>query len=300
MMQSMPMADAHKSNADADQDSGELDVDALPLTTRFTLGKTITNVQRRFLEKHGYLVFANVAKPEEVRMIASELDRIERDWVAQKRKEVYGIPLFWGKNKKQPFLQRFPFTSVFSEKIHAFVRDNRFAPIRDLVGTGARIGDREKDGVVVNRYINMPGSAYPKLGWHTDGVRDLFYLRVPKPMLNIGLHLDECPKENGGLRLIPGSHKQGFFSMAFGKMYYSDRPDRREIAVETHPGDLTVHDGNLWHRVALSTRKGPESLRRSMYVPYLTDEYQPKDATSKTPLYHKLGAIIRKVKSWVS
>ncbi|MEO7108867.1 MAG: phytanoyl-CoA dioxygenase, partial [Polyangiaceae bacterium] len=97
-----------------------------------------------------------------------------------------------------------------------------------------------------------------------------------------------------------GSHKQGFFSMAFGKIYYSDRPDRKEIAVETHPGDLTVHDGNLWHRVALSTRKGPESLRRSMYVPYLTDEYQPKNAKSKTPLYHHLGAMIRKVKSLFS
>ena len=176
----------------------DIDVRRLPLTTRFTLGDSITNVQRRFLEKHGYLVFANVAKPDEIAMIASELDRIEKDWIAEKRKEVYGIPLFWGKNEKRPFLQRFPFTSVFSEKIHAFVRDDRFAPIRDLVGSGARIGDREKDGVVVNRYINMPGSAYPKLGWHTDGVRDLFYLRVPKPMLNIGLHLDECPKENGG------------------------------------------------------------------------------------------------------
>jgi phytanoyl-CoA hydroxylase len=300
MMQTMPATEARTAD-EADQ-SGELDidVDALPLTTRFTLGKSITNVQRRFLEKHGYLVFANVAKRDEIAMIASELEHIEKDWVAQKRKTVYGIPLFWGKNKNRPFLQRFPFTSVFSEKIHAFVRDDRFAPIRDLVGNGARIGDREKDGVVVNRYINMPGSAYPKLGWHTDGVRDLFYLRVPKPMLNIGLHLDECPKENGGLRLIPGSHKQGFFSMAFGKIYYSDRPDRKEIAVETHPGDLTVHDGNLWHRVALSTRKGPTSLRRSMYVPYLTDEFQPKDSKSKTPLYHHLGAAIRKVRSWFS
>ena len=96
------------------------------------------------------------------------------------------------------------------------------------------------------------------------------------------------------------SNKQGFFSMAFGKIYYSDRPDKKEIAVETHPGDLTVHDGNLWHRVALSTRKGPTSLRRSMYVPYLTDEFQPKDSKSKTPLYHHLGAAIRKVRSWFS
>ena len=61
-----------------------------------------------------------------------------------RRTNVYGIPLFWGKNEGQPFLQRFPFTSTFSRPIHDFVRDQRFAPIRDLVGAGARIGDRRK------------------------------------------------------------------------------------------------------------------------------------------------------------
>ena len=270
-------------------------VDSLPLTTRFTLGATITPVQRAFLKKHGFLVFAKVASQAEVDMIASELDRIERDFVSEGKKSVFGIPLFWGTRENQPFLQRFPFTSVFSEKIRDFVRDDRFAPIRDLVGNGARVGDREKDGVVVNRYINVPGSAYPRLGWHTDGLRDLFYLRMPKEMLNIGLHLDFCDEEQGGLRLIPGSHTQGFWGMCFGKIYYTNGVDEREVVVETEPGDLTVHDGRLWHRVEKSKRTGQASLRRSMYVPYLTDAYQPKDETSKTPLYHYAAAFLRRI-----
>ncbi|MGD0526968.1 MAG: phytanoyl-CoA dioxygenase family protein [Polyangiaceae bacterium] len=269
-----------------------------PVGTRFTLGRTITDVQRRFLDRHGFLVFAKVATVAEVGTIGDELDRIERDWIATDRKTVNGIPLFWGRNEGRPYLQRFPFTSTFSEPIHDLVRDPRFAPIRDLVGAGARIGDREKDGVVVNRYVNVAGSVHPRLGWHTDGLRDLFYLRMPKPMLNIGLHLDRCPADNGGLRLIPGSHTQGFFSMCFRKPYFvSHKPDPAEIAVETEPGDLTVHDGRLWHRVAVSTRTGPASLRRSMYVPYLTDPYEPKSEASKTPLYHHLGAALRKLRS---
>jgi phytanoyl-CoA hydroxylase len=231
-------------------------------------------------------------------MISSELERLERQWLAERRRTVNGIPLFWGTNEGSPFLQRFPFTSTFSDGIRDLVRDPRFEPIRDLVGPGARVGDTEKDGVVVNRYINVPGSVHPRLGWHTDGLRDLFYLRMPQRMLNIGLHLDRCTADNGGLRLIPGSHKQGFWSMCFRKMYFvSHAPDRDEIAVETEPGDLTVHDGRLWHRVALSRRTGPASLRRSMYVPYLTDPYEPKSAASKTPLYHHLGAAIRRLKS---
>ena len=62
-------------------------------------------------------------------------------------------------------------------------------------------------------------------------------------------------------------------------------------------GDLTVHDGRLWHRVAVSTRTGQASLRRSMYVPSLSDPYEPKSEKSKTPLYHYLGAAIRRLKA---
>jgi hypothetical protein len=266
----------------------------MSLEPRFTLGSRITDEQRDFLDEHGFLVFSRVARPEEVAMIARELDRLEHAWIEEHRRAVYGIPLFWGRVEGRPFLQRFPFTSCFSDPIRDFVRDDRFAPVRELVGAEARVGDREKDGVVVNRYINIPGSAYPRLGWHTDGLRDLFYLRMPKRMLNVGLHLDHCDADNGGLRLIPGSHKQGFLSMCFRKPYFvSHAPDRDEIAVQTEPGDLTVHDGRLWHRVAVSKRTGHASLRRSMYVPYLTDAFQPKDESSKMPLYHRAGALLR-------
>ena len=116
--------------------------------------------------------------------------------------------------------------------IRAFVRAPRFEPLRRLVAEDARIGDDEKDGVVVNRYLNAPGSISPRLGWHTDGLRDLFYLRMPQAMLNVGLHLDACPAENGGLRLIPGSHRQGFASMCLRKAYFVKKrvqhmPERR-------------------------------------------------------------------------
>jgi phytanoyl-CoA hydroxylase len=265
---------------------------------RFRLERTITAVQRTFLEENGFLLFSNVVSEDEVATVVRELDRVELEWTLARRERVNGIPLFWGKNEGRPYLQRFPFLSTFSDPVRELVRDPRFAPIRDLVGAGARVGDREKDGVVVNRYLNVPGSVHPRLGWHTDGLRDLFYLRMPKPMLNIGLHLDRCKKENGGLRLIPGSHKQGFLSMAFRKPYFiSHSPDPNEIAVETEPGDLTVHDGRLWHRVAVSTKTGEASLRRSMYVPYLTDPYEPKSDRSRTPFYHSLGHAFRKARS---
>lgn len=272
---------------------------SLPLDTRFELGGEITPVQRAFLDLHGFLVFGGVARPEEVERILREVDEVQARWLAEGRRKVYGIPLFVGQGVNgEPFIQRFAFTSMFSDYIRAFVRDERFAPVRKLIGDDTRVGDEEKDGVVVNRNLNVPGSAYPRLGWHTDGLRDLFYLRMPGPMLNVGLHFDRVRREDGGLRLIPGSHTQGFFDMCFRKPYFvGHRPDPDEVAVETEPGDLTVHDGRLWHRVEGSPHVGARSLRRTMYVPYLTDAYQPKSERSRTPIYHYLGVAQRKLRT---
>lgn len=270
----------------------------LPLSTRFVLGREITPVQRAFLDLHGFILFSRVVTPGEVHEIDAEVRAIQERWLAEGRTRVYGIPLWVGRDPDgAPFIQRFAFTSMFSDYLRAFVRDERFAPVRGLIGGDTRVGDQEKDGVVFNRNMNVAGSAYPKLGWHTDGLRDLFYLRLPGPMLNVGLHLDRVTKNDGGLRVIPGSHTQGFASMCLRKPYFVwHRPDPLEVAIETEPGDLTIHDGRTWHRVAASPHEGWRSLRRTMYVPYLSGPYEPKSEDSAMPLYHHLGRFLRWLK----
>lgn len=271
---------------------------ALPLSHRFTLGQEITGVQAAFFARHGFLVFAEVARRAELDLILAELDGVQARWIAEGRSKINGIPLFVGKDPDgAPFIQRFTFTSMFSPALRAFVLDPRFEPVRRMVGAEARVGHDEHDGVVINRYVNVPGSVYPRLGWHTDGLRDLAYLRRPQAMFNVGLHFDAIKAEDGGLRLIPGSHTQGLWDMAFRKLYFLDhRPDPAEIAVETLPGDLTVHDGRLWHRVAQSPHTGWRSLRRSMYVPYQTGPLATKTDDSPTPIYHSIGRALRWLK----
>jgi len=270
-------------------------VDAIPLDARFALGDEITAVQRTFFDRHGYLVFNQVARPDEVTAILGEVDRIQAEWIAEGRTHVHGIPLFVGRDPDgQPFIQRFTFTSMFSPFLRKFVLDDRFEPVRKLVGDDARVGHDEMDGVVFNRYVKATGSAYPRLGWHTDGLRDLAYFRMPEAMFNIGMHYDRIAPEDGGLRLIPGSHKQGLWDMCFRKFYFFDhREDPAEIMVETWPGDLTVHDGRLWHRVAPSSKDGWDSLRRSMYVPYQTGPAIRRTDDSPTPIYHRIGQVQR-------
>lgn len=263
------------------------------LATTFTLGSSITPEQQQFLDTHGYLVFRGALTMDEVQKVRAEIDRLAGAWTAEQRKWVRGIPLFYGRDHEEKrFLQRMAFTSCYSQVIHDIVTDPRFEPVRTLIGEGARVGEREKDGVVVNRYLNVPGSSYRDLGWHTDALRDLFYLRRPKRQLNVGLHFDKVGPDDGGLRLIPGTHKQNVAKMVVAKAHFVDhRPDPNEVMVATEPGDLTIHDGRLWHRVARSSRHGSESLRRTMYVPYLTDEPQIKGEDAPTPIYHYVSLL---------
>ena len=118
---------------------------------------------------------------------------------------------------------------------------------------------------------------------------------MPQQMLNFGLHLDKIGPKDGGLRILPGTHLQGFFSMAFKKPYFIyHRPDPKELCVETNPGDMTVHDGRLWHRVAKS--EVPNAERRSLFVPYMTGNPIIKNENSPTVFYQKLARWMRKMK----
>lgn len=276
----------------------KLDSSLPHIMTKFELGAEITPIQRKFLKTYGFLHFKNVASRQEVNSIIADLDTMEETWMCEGRKEINGIPLFMGETEDgKPYVQRFAFTTLYSDAIRTLVRDSRFEPIRTLVDEGARIGERENDGVVVNRYVNRKKSIYNRLGWHTDGLRDVFKGRMPQEMLNVGLHLDDCDAINGGLRLIPGTHLQGFWGLCFRKAHFiGHRPDPDEICIETEAGDLTIHDGRLWHRVARSHHTGEASIRRSMFMPYISGPVEEKDESSRTPPYHALGEMIRRMK----
>src|ERR1041385_4733463 len=81
---------------------------------------------------------------------------------------------------------------------------------------------------------------------HTDCPRDLFFGQRIMPMLNVGIHLDDCSYDNGGLRVLLGTHKQNILGVLFGKRYYTHNPDKKEVGFNITAGDLTVHDGRIW------------------------------------------------------
>ena len=256
----------------------------------FTLGASLTEEQQAFFDTHGFIRFRGVASQDECNLLCDALERLSSSWAETGREKVLGIPLQWGHRPDgAKYVQRFAYSSHYAQEVREFCTSNRFEPVRQLCGDDARLAQTEKDGVVVNDFINDSGSSWKKLGWHTDGLRDLFYLTLPEPMLNVGLYLDDCPLEKGGVRLIPGTHTQGFWSMAFGKAYFMDhRPDKREIALTARRGDLTIHDGRLWHRTQQAELTGPTSRRRTMYMAFIDGPARHRTEESGAPFYHQI------------
>lgn len=262
----------------------------------YRLTDKLTDEQLEFFDKYGLIIFRKFITKEQVALFISETQRIEKEWLDAGLDKINGIPLKFGKDEHgNKTIQRLCFLSQYSKPLHEMLQDPRLQALLALVRPfEGRIGENEKDGLVLNNYIRTENSAFSQMGWHTDSPRDLFLGQRIMPMLNVGIHLDTVPFENGGLRVIPGTHKQGMLRLLFGKKYFIDhKPDPREVGLDIEAGDLTVHDGRLWHRAQISPFIGEKSRRRVFYVPVVTGKYMPKDKNSKTPFYHRLASTVQ-------
>jgi ectoine hydroxylase-related dioxygenase (phytanoyl-CoA dioxygenase family) len=263
----------------------------------FSLGLKLTEEQKNFFDTYGFLHFKNFVDAETVKAMLAESVRIQNEWITEDRKSVNGVPIKYGTDVDgKKIVQRFAFLNQFSELFQNFLKDDRLKSLFELVGMpDSRVGEVEKDGLVFNHYVNSSESNFSQLGWHTDALRDIFYGNKIMPMLNVGLHMDYSSTDNGGLRILPGTHNKGIRTLLFKKVYFlNNKPDKKELGLNVEPGDLTVHDGRLWHRVAQSPHIGEKSRRRVMYVPIISGKYQPRTEESKPLFYQRLMAITNK------
>jgi ectoine hydroxylase-related dioxygenase (phytanoyl-CoA dioxygenase family) len=261
----------------------------------FTLGESLTNEQIDFFEKNGFIHFKNFISKEMVDILLRDAEKIQDEWVSQGYKMINGVPIKYGTDiTGKTIVQRFAFLNQHSTVFADLLKDTRLKALFSLIGTeDCRIGETEKDGLVFNHYINTEESNYSQLGWHTDALRDVFQGQKILPMLNVGIHMDTSTTDNGGLRLIPGTHNQGLRTLLFKKFYFiSHKPDKSEIGLNVEPGDLTVHDGRLWHRVARSPFVGEKSRRRVMYIPIITGKFKPRTENSKPLFYQRFAGLL--------
>lgn len=261
---------------------------------KFTFEGELTQEQIAFFHKNGFIHFEKYESQQTVDEIIRSTEKVQESWIKGGVEKVNGVPIKYGKDENgNTIVQRFAFTNQYSDAVQQFASHPNLEALKVLMPKDARIGFKEKDGVVFNHYVNSEGSNFFNMGWHTDSARDIFYGKKVAPMLNIGFYLDDSPESKGGLRVLPGTHKQGLWDLLFKKKYYlNNYADDNEVLVEAKAGDLVIHDGRIWHRVAPSAVTGEESRRRVMYIPLIVGKYQPKTEKSATPLYLHLLPLI--------
>jgi phytanoyl-CoA hydroxylase len=261
---------------------------------KFTFEGKLTQAQIDFFTANGFIHFEKYASSDVVSEIIQSTEEVQGRWIANGAQKINGVPIKYGVDENgKTIVQRFAFTNQFSEPVNRLATSKDLDALTVLMPAGARIALKEKDGVVFNHYVNTEGSNFYHMGWHTDSARDLFYGAKVAPMLNIGLYLDDSGADQGGLRILPGTHKQSLWDLLFRKKYYlNNYEDKNEVLVEAKAGDLVIHDGRIWHRVAPSPHIGAASRRRVMYIPMIVGAYQPKTEQSKTPLYLHLLPLV--------
>jgi ectoine hydroxylase-related dioxygenase (phytanoyl-CoA dioxygenase family) len=265
---------------------------------RFEYSNPLTQEQLDFFDRYGFLHFKGFIDADTVRAFRQEMRSVEEQWISANLEKVNGVPIKYGVDVNgEKIVQRFAFSSQYSKVLSDFLRTAQFNALFPLMGEEAvnpRIGENEKDGLVINHYINTKDSTFTRMGWHTDCLRDVFHGKKIMPMLNVGIHLTDAAPDHSGLRIIPGTHKQGIFGLLFRKRYFFDhRPDKNEIGLQVKAGDLTIHDGRLWHRVAQCSIVGEQSRRQVMYVPIVSGEYAIKTEQSPTVFYHRFHKLIQ-------
>jgi hypothetical protein len=260
----------------------------------FELGDRLTPEQVDFFETYGFVRFKRFVPRARAEALYQAVLEVGAALVARGVTQMNGVPLIFGERADGTrYVQRIPFTSLQHPALHDFLLDPRFRGILEMAGPGYRIAEDERDGMVVNRFRNEPGARYKHLGWHTDSVRDLFYLEKPRRYLNVGFNFTDAPIEVGGLRVLPCTHHQPISSFLSRKLYFlDDRPDQHELAIEAEAGDLTIHDGRMWHRSALATTQGDASERCVSYLPFMEGPVKKKHEKSPTPVYFRLKGIL--------
>jgi hypothetical protein len=265
---------------------------------KFVLGETIGPEEVEFFNKYGFIHYKGFITRERAERVARAIDEEKDRMVADGVKKVNGIPIKFGEDEKgNRIIQRFPYTSQRVAEVARLYDDPRLQNLGVFLPDSPypkRIGLNEKDGVVANYYVNTEHSNYKQLGWHTDVAREFALGFKMYPMLNIGIYLTDSNNENGGLRTLPGTHNDPPRKVLLRKVQVlNTKADPKEVEMEAEAGDLGVHDGRLWHRVARSPHIGARSHRRVMYVAMLSGPRDERNEGSRTPLYHRLLPLAR-------
>jgi hypothetical protein len=229
----------------------------LALDRSFLPGEPVEDMAH-YLRTMGYLHIKAVFSPDEVAMFGVEAARCMA-------MSVPGDPRSWWSlnSRGEELVTRINHCERFSDAIGAFAHDSRLAQFAGLAAPFLRVCDDRLDGPMV--FIKHPDVVEGKgdLWWHIDD--GLGGSPVMNPLIQAGVQLDKANAANGQVLFLAGSHR-------YNKRPYSwgEEQGLPVVALETEPGDLTIHFGDTMHSTPPPT--SPSAGRRVLYYKFA----QPK------------------------
>jgi hypothetical protein len=235
---------------------------------------------RTYLDEAGFLHVRGVFTEAEVDGLRAEVERLAavaapddgRSWWATRADGT-------------PVCCRLIYLPSASEQIGALGDDTRMRRIAGLVGEPLEPTIDCLDGFSVVMKHPEVVEGLSDLPWHRDC--GLGGHPVICPSIQIGIQLDAASAESGQLHMLAGSHR-----CSSHQLDPADESELPAVAVDTRPGDVTVHYGHLLHAAPPPTGDGPG--RRALYVSYVrpaTIEYIGPGHGYNDVLFERDGSV---------
>ncbi len=214
-----------------------------------------------FFEVNGYATLRGVFDEATVAGAETELADAQRDVAAGATDGRHGTAVLDDPDATiggRPFAHYVCFATEVSDGAHRMVHDPVLVGVaRALLGPSVWLLDYEQFGIVYQDARPDPGSAYSRIGWHTDHQSgphlDIW------PGVAFTVHFDPTSPANGFLRVLPGSHRRSTDGIPPG---FERVPG--EIARYQERGDVLFHHADLWHGAARGTADGDDAIRRHL------------------------------------
>jgi hypothetical protein len=209
---------------------------------------------RSFFDAAGYVHIRSVFGPDEIEQLSEEVERCRAQTTP-------GDGFSWWSldSTGREVVTRINHLDRFSDVIARFSHDPRLARYARLAGPDLRVCDDRLDGPMV--FIKNPDvvKGNGDLDWHVDdGVGGH---PVMCPLIQAGIQLDRANADNGQLLVLAGSHR--FAKHWLTRGHEAGLP---VVALDTEPGDLTLHYGDTMHTTP--PPRSPDAGRRVLYYKF--------------------------------
>jgi hypothetical protein len=227
--------------------------EGLDLTRTFRLEDADAEL-RAFLETAGFLHLRSVYTPEEVAALGAEVERA-RAALTPGTGDVW-----WSTTRAgEQVPTRINYLGRWSDAIRRHCDEPRLQRLGRLLGEHFRVCDDRLDGPMAFIKNSHVVQGLGDLQWHQDD--GLGGHPVMCPLMQVGIQLDRADAENGQLWVLAGSHRYSKHPMAWG-----EEDGQPVVRIETEPGDVTVHYGDIFHTTPPPT--GERAGRRVLYYKF--------------------------------